>query len=50
MRALPGARMLSAYRPDWLRRDLVARGRHRLRELTQFDASIAMLEAIGEVV
>jgi high affinity sulfate transporter 1 len=24
VRALPGARMLSAYRPDWLRRDLVA--------------------------
>jgi len=28
----------------------VARGRQRLRELTQVDASIAMLEAIGEVV
>jgi len=37
-------------RDSGLRRDLVARGRHRLRELTQFDASIAMLEAIGEVV
>ena len=24
MRALPGARMLATYRPDWLRRDLVA--------------------------
>ena len=37
-------------RDSGLRRDLVARGQQRLRELTQFDASIAMLEAIGEVV
>jgi len=33
-----------------LRRDLVARGQRRLRELTQVDASLAMLEAISEVV
>jgi glycosyltransferase involved in cell wall biosynthesis len=33
-----------------LRRDLVARGRRRLRELTEVDASLAMVEAIGEVV
>jgi L-malate glycosyltransferase len=33
-----------------LRRDLIARGRRRLRELTEVDASIAMLEAIGEIV
>ena len=37
-------------RDSGLRRDLVTRGRQRLRELTQFDASIAMLEAIGEIV
>ena len=33
-----------------LRRELVERGRRRLRELTRVDASVAMLEAIGEVV
>ena len=33
-----------------LRRDLIARGRRRLRELTEVDASVAMLEAIGEIV
>jgi glycosyltransferase involved in cell wall biosynthesis len=33
-----------------LRRDLVARGRNRLHELTRVDSSIEMLEAIGEVV
>jgi glycosyltransferase involved in cell wall biosynthesis len=33
-----------------LRRDLVVRGQRRLRDLTKIDASLAMLEAIGEVV
>ncbi len=33
-----------------LRDDLVARGRRRLGELTATDASIAMLETIGEVI
>jgi glycosyltransferase involved in cell wall biosynthesis len=33
-----------------LRADLAARGRARLAELTAVDASIAMLETIGEVV
>ena len=33
-----------------LRRDLIVRGRRRLRELTEIDASVAMLEAIGEIV
>jgi glycosyltransferase involved in cell wall biosynthesis len=33
-----------------LRRDLIMRGRRRLRELTEIDASVAMLEAIGEIV
>jgi L-malate glycosyltransferase len=33
-----------------LRRDLIERGRRRLRELIQVDASVEMLEAIGEVV
>ncbi|MGO9874417.1 MAG: glycosyltransferase [Acidimicrobiia bacterium] len=33
-----------------LRRELIARGRRRLRELTEVDASVAMLEAIGEIV
>ena len=33
-----------------LRNDLIVRGRRRLRELTEVDASVAMLEAIGEVV
>ncbi len=35
---------------DTLRRDLVTRGRRRLRELVKVDASVAMLEAISEVV
>ena len=33
-----------------LRRELVVRGRRRLSELTEHDASVSMLEAIGEVV
>ena len=33
-----------------LRADLIARGRHRLGELTALDASVAMLETIAEVV
>jgi L-malate glycosyltransferase len=33
-----------------LRNELIGRGRRRLRELTEVDASVAMLEAIGEVV
>ena len=33
-----------------LRSDLVARGRRRLGELTQIDASVAMLRTIGEVI
>jgi len=37
-------------RDDALRRDLVTRGRQRLRELTATDASIEMLRAIAEVV
>jgi hypothetical protein len=35
---------------DSLRRELVTRGRRRLRELVKVDASVAMLEAISEVV
>ena len=35
---------------DGLRRDLVQRGRRRLRELVEVDASVEMLAAIGEVV
>jgi glycosyltransferase involved in cell wall biosynthesis len=37
-------------RDDALRRDLVERGRRRLRELTEIDASVEMLRAIAEVV
>jgi len=33
-----------------LRNDLIVRGRRRLRELTENDASVAMLEAISEIV
>jgi glycosyltransferase involved in cell wall biosynthesis len=33
-----------------LRRDLVTRGRNRLREFTEMDASVSMLAAISEVV
>jgi len=33
-----------------LRNDLIVRGRRRLRELTETDASVAMLEAISEIV
>jgi glycosyltransferase involved in cell wall biosynthesis len=33
-----------------LRTELVVRGRRRLKELTEMDASVAMLEAIGEIV
>jgi glycosyltransferase involved in cell wall biosynthesis len=35
---------------DYLRRELVERGRCRLAEITQVDASVEMLRAIGEVV
>jgi glycosyltransferase involved in cell wall biosynthesis len=37
-------------RDEVLRRDLVERGRRRLRELTETDASVEMLRAIAEVV
>jgi glycosyltransferase involved in cell wall biosynthesis len=37
-------------RDDALRRELVGRGRRRLRELTEVDASVEMLRAIAEVV
>ena len=37
-------------RDEPLRKDLVARGRSRLHQLTEVDARVAMLEAIGEVV
>jgi glycosyltransferase involved in cell wall biosynthesis len=37
-------------RDDRLRRDLVERGRRRLQELTEVDASVEMLRAIAEVV
>jgi hypothetical protein len=37
-------------RDDALRAELVARGRSRLHELTQIDARVALLEAIGQVV
>jgi glycosyltransferase involved in cell wall biosynthesis len=37
-------------RDDALRADLVQRGRRRIDELTQVDASVAMLQAIAEVV
>jgi glycosyltransferase involved in cell wall biosynthesis len=37
-------------RDDALRHDLVRRGRRRLRELTEVDASVEMLRAIAEVV
>jgi glycosyltransferase involved in cell wall biosynthesis len=33
-----------------LRDELIARGRRRLQELTEIDASVTMLEAIGEIV
>ena len=33
-----------------LRNDLILRGRRRLQELVEIDASVAMLEAIGEIV
>jgi glycosyltransferase involved in cell wall biosynthesis len=33
-----------------LRNELIIRGRQRLKELTEIDASVTMLEAIGEIV
>ena len=33
-----------------LRDELIVRGRRRLQELTEVDASVTMLEAIGEIV
>ena len=42
--------ILNVVKDGALRADLAARGRRRLAEVTQVDASVAMLETIGELV